>query len=51
MGFIDEEHLFIGVDGDELDAFEFGVYHAVDGVATAAADADDFDIYDGNALG
>ena len=39
----DAQRLFIGIDGGELHALDAGLDHAVDGVATAAADADDFD--------
>jgi len=35
--------LRVSVDGDELDAFQAGIDHAVDGIAAAAADSDDFD--------
>ena len=35
------ERLRVGVDRDELDALEVLLDHAVDGVAAAAADADD----------
>ena len=38
-----QQRLVVGVDGDELDALEAGVDHAVDGVGAAAADADDLD--------
>ncbi len=38
------ERLEIGVGGDELDAPELGVDHAVDRVAPAASDADDLDL-------
>ena len=37
------QRLEIGVGDDELDAVEAGAHHAVDGVAAAAADADDLD--------
>ena len=37
------QRLGVGVDGDELDAAQSGVDHAVDGVGAAAADADDLD--------
>src|SRR5918997_425830 len=37
------ERLRVGVAGDELNAGEAGVDHAVDGVRAAAADADDLD--------
>ena len=37
------ERLRVGVHGDELDAREARVDHAVDRVRTAAADADDLD--------
>ena len=43
VGVAHEQRLGIGVDGDELDALEPGVDHAVDGVDAAAADADDLD--------
>ena len=35
------ERLQVGVDGDELDALDLGLDHAVDGVDAGAADADD----------
>ena len=38
------ERLRVGVDGDELDAAHARLDHAVDGVAAAAADADDLDL-------
>ncbi len=38
-----EQRLGVGVDGDELHAFEAGVDHPVDGVDAATADADDLD--------
>ena len=38
-----EERLGVGVAGDELDAHHLGPDHPVDGVAAAAADADDAD--------
>ena len=38
------ERLQIGVGDHELDAFEVRLDHAVDGVAAAAADADDLDL-------
>jgi len=37
------EGLNVGVGGDEFDALDFGLDHAVDSVAAAAANADDFD--------
>ena len=37
------ERLAVGVDGDELDAAQAGLDHAVDRVAARAADADDAD--------
>ena len=37
------ERLHVGVGGDELDALHAGLDHAVDGVAAAAAYADDLD--------
>ena len=43
VGVAHRERLGIGVAGDELDAAEAGVHHAVDRVGAAAADADDFD--------
>src|SRR5207302_407669 len=44
------ERLQIGVGDDELDAVETDLHHAVDGVAAAAADADDFDAGSGGSL-
>ena len=38
------QRLQVGVGDHELDAFQAGVDHAVDGVAAAAAHADDFDL-------
>ncbi len=38
------QRLQVGVSGDEFDAFHAGVNHAVDGVASAAAHADDLDL-------
>src|SRR5690606_15373519 len=43
VGVAHDERLGVGVDGDELDALQAGVDHAVDGVDTATADADDLD--------
>ena len=43
VGVGQQQRLRVGVDGDELDALQPGVDHAVDGVAAAAADADDLD--------
>ena len=37
------QRLGVGVDGDELDAADTDVDHAIDGVGAAAADADDLD--------
>ena len=37
------ERLAVGVGDDELDAFDAGADHAIDGVAASAADADDLD--------
>ena len=37
------QRLQVGVDGEELDALDLGLDHAVDGVDAAAADADDAD--------
>ncbi len=39
------KRLRIGIDGDELHAGDLLGDHAVDGVAAAAADADDFDAW------
>jgi hypothetical protein len=35
------QRLHVGVDGEELDALDLGLDHAVDGVDAGAADADD----------
>ena len=43
VGVAHQQRLGVGVDGDELDALQAGVDHAVDGVDAAAADADDLD--------
>ncbi len=43
VGIRHEQGLGIGIDGDELNTLQAGVDHAVDRVATPAADADDFD--------
>ena len=43
VGVAHGERLRVGVAGDELDAAQPGVDHAVDGVGPAAADADDLD--------
>ena len=43
VGVGQQQRLRVGVDGDELDAFQAGVDHAVDGVAAATADTDDLD--------
>ncbi len=43
VGVAHEERLGVGVDRDELDALEADLDHPVDGVDTAAADADDLD--------
>ena len=43
VGVTHEQRLGVGVDGDELDALEADLDHPVDGVDTAAADADDLD--------
>ena len=48
---IELQRLQVGVDDDELDAVEAGGDHAVDGVAAAAADADDLDPGAGADLG
>ena len=43
VGVAHQQRLGVGVDGDELDALQPGVDHAVDGVDAATADADDLD--------
>ena len=43
VGVAHEQRLGVGVHRDELDALQPGVDHPVDGVAPAAADADDLD--------
>ena len=43
VGVAHVELLHVGVDGDELDAFDARVDHAVDRVRARAADADDLD--------
>ena len=43
VGVAHEQRLRVGVDGDELDALEADLDHAVDGVDATAADADDLD--------
>ena len=43
VGVAHGERLRIGVAGDEFDAAQSSVDHAVDGIGTAAADADDLD--------
>ena len=43
VGVAHQQRLGVGVDGDELDALQPGVDHAVDGVDAAAADADHLD--------
>jgi hypothetical protein len=43
VGVAHEEGLRVGVHRDELDALEADLDHPVDGVDTAAADADDLD--------
>ena len=40
VGVAHQQRLRVGVDGDELDALQAGVDHAVDRVDAAAADAD-----------
>src|SRR5690606_4187621 len=47
VGVAHEQRLRVGVDGDELDALQTGVDHAVDGVHATAADADDLDDREG----
>src|SRR2546428_8187266 len=42
IGFVVEERLSIGIDRNELDSAHVLVDHSVQGVAAAAADADDF---------
>ena len=39
-----EQRLGVGVHGDELDATQVGLDHAVDGVDATAADPDDLDL-------
>ena len=39
------EGLGVRVTGDEIDARDAGLDHAVDGVTTTAADADDLDVW------
>ena len=43
VGVAHQQRLGVGVDRDELDALEADLDHPVDGVDTAAADADDLD--------
>ncbi len=43
VGVAHQQRLRVGVHRDELDALQAGVDHPVDGVAAAAADADDLD--------
>ena len=43
VGVRHQERLRVGVDGDELDAAQSAVDHAVDGVGATAADPDNFD--------
>ena len=43
VGVAHQQRLRVGVDGDEFDAREARVDHAVDGIRAAAADADDLD--------
>jgi hypothetical protein len=43
VGVAHQQSLGVGVDRDELDALEADLDHPVDGVDTAAADADDLD--------
>ena len=43
VGIAHEQRLGVGVDRDELDSLEADLDHPVDGVDTAAADADDLD--------
>ena len=43
VGVAHQQRLGVGVDGDELDTAQTGFDHPVDGVDTAAADADDLD--------
>ena len=43
VGIADEQRLGIGVNGDELDAFEAAVDHAIDGIASATTHPDDLD--------
>src|SRR5690606_27554299 len=43
VGVAHEQRLGVGVDGDELNALEPDLDQPVDGIASAAADADDLD--------
>jgi hypothetical protein len=43
VGIAHQQRLGVGVDGDELDALEAHLDHAVDGIDAAAADADHLD--------
>lgn len=43
VGVAHQESLRAGVDRDELDAFEAGVDHAIDGIDATTADSDDLD--------
>jgi hypothetical protein len=43
IGVAHEQRLRVGIDGDELHALEAVLDHPVDGVDSAAADADDLD--------
>ncbi len=43
VGIAHEQRLGIGVHGDELDAFQPGVDHAIDGVHATATHADHLD--------
>ena len=41
IGLRHKQRLLVGVDGDELDAFQASFNHTVDGVSAATADAND----------
>jgi hypothetical protein len=43
VGVAHQQRLRVRVHGDELDAGEAGLDHAIDGIRAAAADADDLD--------
>src|SRR5262249_4712099 len=43
VGVAHQQRLGVGVDGDELDALQPRIDHAVDGIDAATADTEDFD--------